>query len=144
MDLIVEALTELSSTALQNGIKICMETHDSWCNPENVAEIIRKVNHEAVAVNWDIMHPVLRADYTIEKAYEVLKPWIMHVHVHDGIKTEKGSELRPIGKGQVDHHSAIKLLQASGYSGFISGEWISWEPYEIHLPRELSALKSFE
>ena len=30
------------------------------------------------------------------------------------------------------------------YPGFISGEWINWEPYEQHLPRELATLKGYE
>lgn len=143
-DLIVESLSELSNLAIQNGVTICMETHDSWCNPEIVADIIRKVNHQAIAVNWDIMHPVLTAECTIEKAFEVLKPWIRHVHVHDGLRTDEGLEFKPIGSGKVDHKAAIKLLKAFEYNGYISGEWINWEPYDIHLPRELSVMKSFE
>ncbi|HHY25044.1 MAG TPA: sugar phosphate isomerase/epimerase [Clostridiaceae bacterium] len=143
-DLIVDALTKLSDYALHRGITICVETHDSWCEPQAVADVMKSVNHSAIAVNWDIMHPVLRVSCTITDSFKILKPWIKHVHVHDGLITDRGLEFKPIGEGKVDHKTAIRLLKDSGYNGFISGEWIDWEPYNIHLPRELKTMKSFE
>jgi hypothetical protein len=38
----------------------------------------------------------------------------------------------------------VELLQAMPYTGYLSGEWINWEPYEMHLPRELAAMKAYE
>lgn len=143
-DLITGALSELSDFALHRGVIICLETHDDWAEPEEAAEVVRRVAHPAIAINWDIMHPVLIGKITIEMAYETLKPWIRHVHVHDGVKTEKAFEFRVIGKGMVDHKNAIKLLKRSGYEGYISGEWINWDPYEVHLPREIAIMKEYE
>ncbi len=143
-DLIVEALFKLSDYALERDVAICVETHDSWCEPEAVADIMQRVDHPAVAVNWDIMHPVLTASSTIDHAFEILKPWIKHVHVHDGLRTENTLEFRSIGEGKVDHKTAIRLLKDSDYDGYISGEWINWEPYDIHLPREIKIMKGFE
>ena len=55
-----------------------------------------------------------------------------------------GIELRPIGEGIIDHRRAVELLLGAGYDGFISGEWINWEPYEMHLPREIATLRRYE
>jgi len=143
-DLIVEALTLLSGDAASEKINICLETHDSWCDPQTVANIMKQVNRPFIAVNWDIMHPVLQKFATIEKSFEILKPWIKHVHVHDGVITNNSIEFKAIGEGIVDHEAAIKLLKSADYCGYISGEWIGWEPYEICLPRELAKLKIFE
>jgi sugar phosphate isomerase/epimerase len=52
--------------------------------------------------------------------------------------------LVPIGQGSIDHRKALELLKSIDYQGFLSGEWIAWEPYEIHLPRELATLKGYE
>jgi sugar phosphate isomerase/epimerase len=94
-------------------------------------------------VNWDIMHPVRREFATIDESFETLKPWIRHLHIHDASK-ETG-ELVPIGEGFVDHRRAIELLSSISYDGYLSGEWINWDdPYEVHLPRELATLKSYE
>jgi sugar phosphate isomerase/epimerase len=118
-----------------------METHDAWCDPKNVAEVMKQVNHPAIGVNWDIMHPVRTGHATIDESFEALKPWIRHLHIHDASK-ETG-KLVPIGQGFIDHRRAIELLLTISYDGYMSGEWINWEdPYEVHLPRELATLKA--
>ncbi|MGB9620184.1 MAG: sugar phosphate isomerase/epimerase family protein [Armatimonadota bacterium] len=137
---VVRCLTEVADHAAERGVTICLETHDDWCDPVHVAAVLSRVNHPAVAANWDIMHPVIRARATIDSAFETLRPWIRHVHIHDG--TAAG--LAPIGTGEIDHRRAVELLRSVNYGGFLSGEWINWEPYEIHLPRELAKMKSYE
>ncbi len=73
-------------------------------------------------------------------AFSTLKPWVQHVHFHDG--TSEG--LVPIGTGTIDHKLALELLSGVGYSGYLSGEWIKWEPYQVHLPREIATMKAYE
>lgn len=141
---IVGALKEVAPYAEKKGVILCVETHDDWCDPNDVKNIIETVDHPNVMVNWDIMHPCLREGFNIEDSFNILKPYIHHVHVHDGVREGNKSELRPIGEGAVDHKKAVELLKECGYKGFISGEWISWEPYDIHLPREIKTLRSYE
>jgi sugar phosphate isomerase/epimerase len=142
IEVLAEALHSVADRALQRGVAVCLETHDSWCDPLHVAAVMRRVNHPAIAVNWDVMHPVRQANATIHQAFQALKPWIRHLHVHDGLK-DKG-ELRPIGQGDIDHRRVVQLLKSAGYKGFLSGEWIDWDAYESVLPRELATLKSYE
>jgi len=139
----VDSLSGVAAQAATRGVTLCMETHDSWCDPKNVAAVISAVNHPNIAVNWDIMHPVRAGGSTMDAAFETLKPWIRHLHVHDGGLGEPFS-LLPIGEGAIDHRRALELLQTLPYDGYISGEWIAWEPYEVHLPRELAAMKRYE
>jgi hypothetical protein len=73
---------------------------------------MKKANHPAIAVNWDIMHPVRRSYATIEESFEVLKPWIQHLHIHDG-STQKS--LLPIGEGTL-----ITRVPLNGYRQFHS------------------------
>lgn len=140
-----KALTFISDRTKGLPVAICVETHDSWCDPAHVAEVMRQVNRPNIAVNWDIMHPVRAAKVSIADSFETLKPWIRHVHFHDGI-TELDGKLRmvPIGQGAVDHRKALQLLTAANYNGHLSGEWIRWEPFEVHLPRELATIKRLE
>lgn len=138
------ALRSLAGHAVERQVTICLETHDDWCNPEHVACVMRAVNHPAIAVNWDIMHPVRVAGVSITESFATLKPWIRHLHIHDGITRDGKLVLKPIGQGAIDHRAAIALLKTISYGGFISGEWIDWEPCETHLPRELAALKALE
>ena len=142
LDAVVEGLKALAGDAAAQGVTVCFETHDDWCDPAWVVKALTRVDHPAVAVNWDIMHPVLSSGYTMEDAFQALKNRIRHVHVHDGVKTNGTLSFLPIGEGKVDHGTALRALRDIGYTGFISGEWINWEPCETHLPRELARMKS--
>jgi sugar phosphate isomerase/epimerase len=141
--LLVESLGSVAEYAAGHGITLCLETHDDWCNPLHVAAVVAQVNQPAVAVNWDVMHPVRTGYATMDEAFDTLRPWIRHLHVHDGVGSE-GSELVPIGQGNYDHRRVIELLLRTDFDGYVSGEWIDWEPYDVHLPRELATLKRYE
>ncbi|MBN2450671.1 MAG: sugar phosphate isomerase/epimerase [Lentisphaeria bacterium] len=138
------ALAGVAGHADARGVRVCMETHDHWCDPADVAAVMTRVNHPAIRVNWDIMHPVRVAKATMAEAYRVLRPWIAHVHFHDGVTTEGKLRMVPIGQGDIDHRTAVRLLQGASWDGCLSGEWIGWEPHEVHLPRELATMRSYE
>ena len=140
--LLISSLRSVADHAARRGVTLAMETHDDWCDPQHVAAVMRGVNHPAVAVNWDIMHPVRTGVATIETSFAALRPWIRHLHLHDGLGGDFA--MVSIGTGIIDHRRAIELLLAMNYTGFLSGEWINWEDYRIHLPRELATLKKYE
>ena len=137
------ALAQVANHAAERGVTVCFETHDDWCNPAHVAEVLARVSHPSIAANWDIMHPVRTGKVTMDAAFEALKPWIRHLHIHDGT-IDGDLKLTPIGEGGIDHLRALQLLKEIGYTGFLSGEWINWEPAEVHLPREIATMKGYE
>jgi sugar phosphate isomerase/epimerase len=143
VDLVAESLGGLAEQAQARGVTVCMETHDDWCDPDHVAAVLKRVDHPNTAANWDIMHPVRRGGATMDQAFEALRPWIRHVHFHDGTVQEP-LEMAPIGEGGIDHKRAVELLKKCDYDGYLSGEWIKWQPYEEHLPRELATMKRYE
>lgn len=145
IELLVQSLGKVANHAGERGVTICLETHDDWCNPSHVATVLQCIDSAAIGVTWDIMHPVRVAHATIDEAFEVLESWIRHVHFHDGHTEEDGTlVLLPIGDGEIDHRRTVELLKGSNYDGFLSGEWIGWEPYDVHLPRELATMKHYE
>ena len=128
----------------ERGIAVCLETHDSWRDPKDVAGVLARVNHPAIAANWDVIHPI-RAKYaTVDESFEALKPWIKHLHIHDGDTITGELKMMAMGTGGVDHKRIIELLKTIDYDGHLSGEWIKWEPYEVHLPREIDTLRQYE
>ena len=137
-----DCLASLAPDARAAGVTLCIETHDSWCDARDLAAIVERVAHPHVAVNWDIMHPC-RVGLTIDEAFAAVGPYVRHSHFHDGKTAERGFNLCPIGEGDVDHRRAVALLQQSGYTGHMSGEWINWTPWEEHLPQELAAMRSY-
>jgi sugar phosphate isomerase/epimerase len=144
IELVAKSLKSVADHAGERGVSVCMETHDHWCDPNHVAQVMRAVNHPAIAVNWDIMHPVRVAKVTMQQAFDVLKPWIQHIHFHDGKTTDNKLIMVPIGTGEIDHRTAVMLLKGMNYKNYLSGEWIGWEPFETHLPRELAVMKGYE
>ncbi len=147
------ALLCLSDYIGARDIKICMETHDSWCNPVDAAAVMKIVNRENIGINWDIMHPVLSGKREMREAFELLKPWIAHVHFHDGafregvvrdgVYTPGNLYFTPVGTGEVDHKTALECLKSIDYQGFLSGEWIDWNEPD-YLRRELETMKKLE
>jgi len=142
IELVAKSLKAVADHAAERSVTICMETHDAWCDPAHVAEVMRRVDRPSVGVNWDILHPVRHGLATLEQSFETLKPWIRHLHIHDG--TGKGIESTPIGEGIIDHRVLLRLLKSIDFDGYLSGEWIKWTPWQEHLPRELATLRRFE
>lgn len=141
---VVKCFREVAYHAAERNVILCMETHDDWCDPGHVAAVLQAVDSPFIACNWDVMHPVRMGKAGVEESFRILKPWIRHTHLHDGITTEEGLKMVPIGTGDIDHKTFVKLLKNDGYTGYLSGEWINWEPWEIHLPREIATLQEYE
>ncbi len=144
-DTLVASLRSVAAAAAEREVIVCLETHDHWCDPADVVAVMKDVNKASIGVNWDIMHPLLRAGVDIEGAYSALRAWIRHVHFHDGQRENDETVLMPIGQGAVDHRSAVHVLSSGGYEGYLSGEWIDWSiPYDTHLSRELDTMRRYE
>jgi len=141
--LLKNAYSQLAPIAEEYKVYVCFETHDMWCSPYDVAEILTYVNSEYIKVNWDLMHPITHG-FTMEESFNILKPFIKHVHLHDGkgILNNKSLGLITTGQGSIDHKQAFDYLRSINYKGALSGEWISWDHYTKHLPREIKILKT--
>lgn len=139
-----QSLQALADHAAQRGVYLALETHDDWCDPQHVQAVMRQVNQPNVAVNWDYQHTTRVAKTSVDDAFSALSPYIRHVHFHDGTLAADKLEFLPVGQGAYDHRRVLALLKSIDYPGYLSGEWINWEPAEVHLPRELQAMKQLE
>ncbi|MFD0713359.1 sugar phosphate isomerase/epimerase family protein [Paenibacillus sp. GCM10027626] len=144
LHVVAASLREIAPYAASKGIKVVVETHDHWSDPSDMADLMRLVDHASIKVLWDVMHTQREGFTAMEEAYRIVEPWLAHVHIHDGLTTLDRLQLLPIGTGDFDHFKLLQLLQEGGYEGYLSGEWVEWEPYDIHLPRELAAMRQLE
>lgn len=144
IDSLVQSLAALAEQAAARGVQIALETHDDWCDPQHVQTVVSRVNHPNIGVNWDYQHTTRVAKTSVDAAFNLLRPYIRHVHFHDGTLAADKLEFLPIGQGAYDHGRVLALLQSIDYQGYLSGEWINWEPADVHLPRELAAIKRLE
>ncbi|MBO4884642.1 MAG: sugar phosphate isomerase/epimerase [Clostridia bacterium] len=139
---VAEALDTLSGEIGDDNISLCMETHDSWCEPAHVAAVMRLTRGRHVGVNWDVMHPCLAAHADISETFGLLRPYIRHVHIHGGTYVG-GLKFLPIGSGVIDHRQALAELMSMDYDGYLSGEWIGWDRPN-YLAEELSTMRRYE
>ncbi|AHF94420.1 hypothetical protein OPIT5_15025 [Opitutaceae bacterium TAV5] len=137
------ALKSLAPQARARGVTLCLETHDAWTNPDHVAAVLECVDDPHVRVVWDIMHPLRASGWTIRDAWTRLRPWIEHVHIHDGTFEQSKLEFAPIGKGRYDIPAVFACLAEMRYDGYLSGEWIDCDGV-INLGTELAAMRSLE
>ena len=49
-----------------------------------------------------------------------------------------------MGTGMIETRRAMQIFAATGYAGDWSGEWMQWEPVEVHLPREIETVRGYE
>lgn len=141
---IAAALRELAPLAAAAGVILAVETHDDWSDPAEMRAVMEAVDHPAVGVVWDLMHTLRGGGASMEEAYRLLSPWLVHVHFHDGLLDLSRLAFLPLGEGEIDHRPAVKILMENHYDGYLSGEWLDWEPPEIHLPRELQTMLGYE
>ena len=140
---IIPSLKKVADHAAERGVTLCVETHDCLLFPNYLADVLSRVDHAYVMANWDIMHPVRSGGWTMDDAFEKIKPWIRHLHIHDGT-LDKQLKMLPIGEGAIDHRLAVELLMGIGFEGYASGEWFSMGAPEDHLPQALAAMKAYE
>lgn len=144
-DPVAESLDSLGGYACEKNVTVCLETHDNWSDPLIVSKLMLQLDHPSLMVNWDMMHTVRDGGATVDGAFELLKKWIRHVHIHDALNQPDKMVFMPMGEGDFDHSQAVRLLKTINYNGYLSGEWTgNWEPYEIHLPREINVMKKYE
>ena len=115
-------LRRAAGRALKAGVKLWLETHDSISLGVHAGRIVRLVDHPAVAINWDNMHP-FRVGEPLAKTWEAIGPFIQHTHFHDAVARPGTPVIRPFGQGELPLQQMYNLLRFSGYAGYFSGEW---------------------
>lgn len=141
---VAESVREAGEFAEGHNVTLGLETHDSFSRAEHALAVIRIADHPLVRCLWDIMHPITHGE-TMSEAFEHVKPYIVHCHIHDGIKKADGAiELSLLGEGIIDHFEAVRLLHTIGFQGHLSGEFINWLPPEEVLPQYAKKLREYE
>jgi len=118
---VAEKLARLAELAKTLGVTAVVEQDPSvWgTNGAKVAKFIKAVNSPDLRVLWDIGNSVWDPDG--EVPYEGLlavRPYIAHVHIKDGKKTESGIEAVRVGDGIARVKDQLKLLSDTGYDGW--------------------------
>jgi sugar phosphate isomerase/epimerase len=136
--------------AEQLGVRIGVETHDSFAASAVVAELLAVAESPWLGAVWDSHHPH-RVGERPAQVYRNLGSRLLLAQVKDARRAPEradGWQLVLLGAGEVPVEEMIALLIAHGYTGPISVEWEKrWhpeiEPAEIALPQHLALLRGW-
>lgn len=114
--------------AEEEDVIIVVESEPSVCtvNMQMLHDFLELLGSDRVAALWDpgneVSDPGTPPPYPV--GFELLKPWIRHVHLKDARSTVGQDFYEPalMGQGDVDFHGALKRLKAEGYQGYVSIE----------------------
>ncbi len=134
----VEGTREAGAIAADCGVVLGVETHRgqlAWSAAEAV-EFVEAIDHEAVGVLYDAYWVHVRGEEPVDKAVEMLAPWIVHVHAKDCAREDDGgTHTTLIGEGEMDWCEIIERLNGIGYDGWISDEYEKfWHPERLPDP----------
>ena len=142
-----EQFATLAELGEELGVKVLLETHDSFSTGKSVAGLWGDDKTESSAgVLWDVLHSY-RHQESFEETFAAVGPYIELVHIKDsGSFSDDAFDLKLVGEGVVPIKDAIDLLMRKGYEGYLSFEWEKgWHPEleepEVALPHYAKTMR---
>lgn len=123
MPTIVEKLTAAAAKLRQAGMVLVLENEPTTYSTDAaaIARILQAVALPEIRALWDPGNDVYGAtgEIPFPDGYEVLKPYIDHVHIKDAKRDDKDEAVGVcFGEGAVDFGGQLAALAADGYKGF--------------------------
>jgi sugar phosphate isomerase/epimerase len=137
-DAAAEALGEAARRTADFGVTPCLETHDDFKNPADVAYVVRQAGEANVGVVWHAVHH-LNLGIPVADAYQMLKPWIRHCHLSEGAGPDQSQPPLRFGEGDGNVRDVIQTLRANNYQGAASWEWLNGRGDDYLNPEPLLA-----
>jgi len=121
MDWLVEALQECSAAARPHGIRLALEPINRFettliNDATQGLELIKRVGADNFGLLLDTFHMNIE-ESDIEASIRQCGAHIFHFHVADSNRWYPGA-------GHLDFKSILNVLFASGYQGYVSGEFL--------------------
>ncbi len=142
-----ERLAALAERGRTVGVRVALETHDSFAAGASVAAALAAVGDDYVGALWDTLHPV-RVGETAEETLDLIGARLLHMHIKDGNVQPNINECRLLGEGTVPVQEILRALATGGYQGWLAVEWEKkWQPQiadpEIALPQYAETLRTY-
>jgi fatty-acyl-CoA synthase len=123
-----ERAVALGELAKAHGVTLLIETHGVWSDSEKLARLLSLIGSSGVGALWDVHHPYRFMGETPQTTVDNLAPWLMHTHLKDSQRLESGYRYTLPGFGDVPLAASVRALEAAGYQGYYSLEWVKrWD-----------------
>ena len=131
---VIEGLRFLGEHAKGSGVTVLLETHGDFTDSPTVVELMKGAGTDSVALVWDAHHTFVAGKEAPSVTFQALRPWVRHTHLKDSKPEGDGVRYVLTGTGTVPIREQVRLLKASGYTGYYGLEWEKgWHP-EIEEP----------
>lgn len=129
------------------GVKIALETHDSFARSADVARVLAHIESPSFGAIWDTHHPHRMGEAPAE-IWGNLGARLLHLHIKDARRKGDGWDLVLLGEGEVACHEIVSLVRSAGWDGWLAAEWEKkWHPEiaepEVALPQHLALLRDW-
>ncbi len=122
-DRIVAHLQDAAKRIEGTGVTLVIEMDPSVfaCDAARVARVVGAVDRPNVRGLFDPGNLIWNPDHEVPypDAYEVMKPYIAHVHVKDATVKDGKPDAVKVGTGDVDFKGLFRRLIDDGYEGYV-------------------------
>lgn len=141
MTFLLEALAECTTAAAEAGVRIAIEPLNRYETDlihtvGDGLDLIRRIGSDNLGLLLDTFHMNIE-EAVIEDSIRTCGDRIFHFHVAD-------SNRRHPGAGHLNFKSIIDVLLSTGYSGFISGEFMPLPDADIAAERGIGYLRKIK
>ncbi|MDR3293643.1 MAG: sugar phosphate isomerase/epimerase [Clostridiales bacterium] len=110
------------------GVTPLVETNGLFADTTLLKKVFESIDSENKGILWDVNHTFR---YNSEPVAETLKnigAYIRHVHIKDSLIEKGKPSYKLLGYGDIPVKTAVQKLNASGYMGYYSLEWVKrWQ-----------------
>jgi len=132
------AFEEVTDYAAERGVTLILEpVAYIFCNNINSTQdgiaVVRRMGRENFRLMTDTFSMNLE-DISMERCFTDAKPYLTHIHVCDS------NRLAP-GRGNLDFGKIVRMIKATGYTGFISAEINQHPDQDLVIEEAINVLK---
>lgn len=121
----IAALRSAAQRVAEHDLQLAIEVeHVCWGDTgTRAAQIVERVDHPALGINWDPANAFKAGvDAPETDDYAAVRTHVRHVHFKDAVIDPASGRRAFAIEGQLDWERQIAALQADGYDGYISVE----------------------
>jgi len=106
------------------GVTPLIETNSLLADSRVMAQFIASIQSENKGILWDIHHPCRFYNEAPADTFGRIGAWIKHVHIKDSLIKDGVNTYCMMGYGDIPVADCVRELNAAGYDGYYSLEWV--------------------
>ena len=112
---ILKAFERIAEQAAEAHVTVALENEpDFWIDrPESTIKLLEEINHPSLKLNWDAANLHWGGQEPDEAAVDLLKDYIVNLHIKDFSPDDPEQPWRPLGEGIVPWVTLLPVLLAS-------------------------------